>query len=43
MTLFLLGVNSARAKFYEGTRAVKHRLDEPGQLAAGILAENQGR
>ena len=28
----LVGVNSARAKFYEGPRAVKHRLDEPGQI-----------
>jgi hypothetical protein len=27
----LVGVNSARAKFYEVPRAVKHRLDEPGQ------------
>src|SRR5215470_17164224 len=31
MTL-LVGVNSARAKFYEGPRAVKHRLDESGQI-----------
>src|SRR5499427_10319990 len=28
----LVGVNSARAKFYEGPRAVQHRLDEPGQI-----------
>src|SRR5215472_7649272 len=28
----LVGVNSARAKFYEGPRAVKHRLDESGQI-----------
>jgi hypothetical protein len=28
----LIGVNSARATFYEGPRAVKHRLDEPGQI-----------
>jgi hypothetical protein len=28
----LVGVNSARAKFYQGPRAVKHRLDEPGQI-----------
>src|SRR5262245_7849699 len=28
----LVGVNSARAKFYEGPRAAQHRLDEPGQI-----------
>ena len=28
----LVGGNSARAKFQEGPRAVKHRLDEPGQI-----------
>jgi hypothetical protein len=28
----LVGVNSARAKFYECPRAAKHRLDEPGQI-----------
>jgi len=28
----LVGINSARAKFYQGPRAVKHRLDEPGQI-----------
>src|SRR5215813_13293186 len=28
----LVGVNSARAKFSESPRAVKHRLDEPGQI-----------
>jgi hypothetical protein len=28
----LVGVNSARAKFYQGPRAVQHRLDEPGQI-----------
>jgi len=28
----LIGVNSARTKFYEDPRAVKHRLDEPGQI-----------
>jgi len=32
MTLFLLGVSSARAKLYEGPRAAKHRLDEPGRI-----------
>jgi hypothetical protein len=28
----LAGVNSARAKFQKCPRAVKHRLDEPGQI-----------
>src|SRR5215813_5805427 len=28
----LVGVNSARAKFYEGPRVAQHRLDEPGQI-----------
>src|SRR6516225_3607268 len=28
----LVGGNSARAKFQQSPRAVKHRLDEPGQI-----------
>ena len=28
----LMGVNSPRVKFQKGPRAVKHRLDEPGQI-----------
>src|SRR5215470_3079391 len=34
----LVGVNSARATFYEGPRAVKHRLDEPGQMSGKAMA-----
>ena len=34
----LVGVNSARAKFYEDLRAVKHRLDESGQISLSTVA-----
>src|SRR5215813_529449 len=34
----LVGVNSARAKFYEDPRAVKHRLDESGQISLSTVA-----